>query len=49
MGGWNKFASRINPRFMSMEVFHRNMAFTLYHADQMPLMRDGGYHGGKAG
>ncbi len=39
MGGWNKFGSRINPRFMSMEVFHRNMAFTLYHADQMPLMR----------
>ena len=26
---------------MSMEVFHRNMAFTLYHADQMPLMRMG--------
>ena len=23
---------------MSMELFHRNMAFTLYHADQMPLM-----------
>jgi len=41
MGGWNKFGSRINPRFMSMEVFHRNMAFTLYHADQMPLMRMG--------
>ena len=41
MGGWNKFASRINPRFMSMEVFHRNMAFTLYHADQMPMMSMG--------
>jgi len=41
MGGWNKFGSRVNPRFMSMEVFHRNMAFTLYHADQMPLMRMG--------
>jgi hypothetical protein len=23
---------------MSMELFHRNMAFTLYHADQMPRM-----------
>ena len=41
MGGWNKFGSRVNPRFMSMEVFHRNMAFTLYHADQMPLMSMG--------
>ena len=26
---------------MSMELFHRNMAFTLYHADQMPLVRMG--------
>jgi hypothetical protein len=24
-----------------MELFHRNMAFTLYHADQMPLMQMG--------
>jgi len=41
MGGWQKLTSRINPRFMSMELFHRNMAFTLYHADEMPLMRLG--------
>jgi hypothetical protein len=41
MGGWNKLAGRVNPRFMSMELFHRNMAFTLYHADQMPLMSIG--------
>jgi hypothetical protein len=41
MGGWSKFGSRVNPRFMSMEVFHRNMAFTLYHADQMPLVKMG--------
>ena len=41
MGGWGKFFGRINPRFMSMEAFHRNMAFTLYHADEMPLMRMG--------
>jgi hypothetical protein len=26
---------------MSMEAFHRNMAFTLYHADEMPIMRMG--------
>lgn len=41
MGGWKKFANRINPRFMSVEVFHRNMAFTLYHADQLPIMSMG--------
>ena len=38
MGGWKKLSSRVNPRFMSMELFHRNMAFTLYHADMMPMM-----------
>ncbi len=38
MGGWKKLSNRVNPRFLSMELFHRNMAFTLYHADQMPLM-----------
>jgi hypothetical protein len=38
MGGWKKYAGRIQPRFMNMELFHRNMAFTLYHADEMPLM-----------
>jgi hypothetical protein len=41
LGGWVKLANRVNPRFMSMELFHRNMAFTLYHADQMPLMQAG--------
>lgn len=41
MGGWKKTSGRVNPRFLSMELFHRNMAFTLYHADQMPLMRMG--------
>ncbi|HEX9631235.1 MAG TPA: M14 family metallopeptidase [Gemmatimonadales bacterium] len=38
LGGWKKLFGRVNPRFMSMELFHRNMAFTLYHADQMPRM-----------
>jgi hypothetical protein len=41
LGGWKKLSGRVNPRFMSMELFHRNMAFTLYHADQMPLMQMG--------
>lgn len=38
MGGWGKLSNRVNPRFMSQELFHRNMAFSLYQADQMPLM-----------
>jgi len=42
LGGWKKLSGRINPRFMSMELFHRNMAFTLYHADMMPMMAMGG-------
>jgi hypothetical protein len=41
MGGWKKLSGRVNPRFMSMELFHRNMAFTLYHADMMPIMQMG--------
>jgi hypothetical protein len=41
MGGWKRYSGRVNPRFMGMELFHRNMAFTLYHADQMPLMSMG--------
>ncbi len=41
LGGFKKLSGRVNPRFMSMELFHRNMAFTLYHADQMPLMSMG--------
>lgn len=41
MGGFKKLSGRVNPRFMSMELFHRNMAFTLYHADAMPLMSMG--------
>jgi hypothetical protein len=41
LGGWKKLSGRVNPRFMSMELFHRNMAFTLYHAEQMPMMSIG--------
>jgi len=41
LGGFKKLFDRVNPRFMSMELFHRNMAFTLYHADMMPLMAMG--------
>lgn len=41
MGGFKKLSGRVNPRFVSMELFHRNMAFTLWHADQMPMMSMG--------
>jgi hypothetical protein len=41
IGGWKKYQTRIQPRFMSEEVCHRNMAFSLYQADEMPLMSVG--------
>jgi len=42
MGGvWKKFQGRVPPRFMNEELCHRNMAFTLYQADEMPLIRMG--------
>lgn len=42
MGGeWKKFLGRIPPRFMNEELCHRNMAFSLYQADEMPKMEIG--------
>ncbi|MEX2610992.1 MAG: M14 family zinc carboxypeptidase [Gemmatimonadota bacterium] len=41
LGGWKKLRGRIPPRFMNEELSHRNMAFTLYHADQMPRVELG--------
>ncbi len=41
MGGWKKMRGRVPPRFMNEELSHRNMAFTLYQADEMPLMQMG--------
>jgi len=42
MGGvWKKYQGRVPPRFMNEELCHRNMAFTLYQADEMPLVRLG--------
>ncbi|MGQ9561558.1 MAG: M14 family metallopeptidase [Candidatus Oleimicrobiaceae bacterium] len=38
IGGWRKWSSRVNPSFMLEELCHRNCAFTLYHAEQMPLV-----------
>lgn len=36
IGGFNKYASRVPPAFMLEELCHRNYAFTMYHAAQMP-------------
>ncbi len=42
MGGvWKKDQGRVPPRFMNEELCHRNMAFSLYQADEMPLIRMG--------
>jgi hypothetical protein len=41
IGGWKKTQGRLPPRFMNEELCHRNMAFSLYQADQMPQMRMG--------
>ena len=42
MGGvWKKYQGRVPPRFMNEELCHRNMAFSLYQAAEMPLIRMG--------
>jgi hypothetical protein len=38
IGGWKKDTSRIPPTFMLEELCHRNMAFTLFHAGEMPAL-----------
>jgi hypothetical protein len=40
-GTWSRFQGRVPPRFMNEELCHRNMAFTLYQADEMPLVKIG--------
>jgi len=40
-GSWKKTYGRLPPRFMNEELCHRNMAFTLYQADEMPKMEIG--------
>lgn len=41
VGGWHKYSSRVPPLFMLEELCHRNFAFTVYHADQMPQLAFG--------
>jgi hypothetical protein len=40
-GSWGRFTSRVPPVFMLEELCHRNMAFTLYQADEMPRIELG--------
>ncbi|MEX2215867.1 MAG: M14 family metallopeptidase [Phycisphaeraceae bacterium] len=39
VGGYKKNWTRQPPGFLIEEELHRNMAFTLYHADQMPRVK----------
>lgn len=39
IGGEKKFASRVPPLFKLAETCHRNAAFVLYHADQLPRLK----------
>lgn len=38
IGGFKRGYSRIDPTFILESDAHRNMAFTVYHADQMPKL-----------
>lgn len=38
VGGLNKWSSRITPTFMLEEEAHRNFAFTVFHAGEMPRL-----------
>ena len=41
IGGTKKFSSRVTPPWMLEEGCHRNFAFTMYHADEMPMVEWG--------
>ncbi len=41
VGGGTKYSSRIPPPFMLEEECHRNFAFTVFHAGNMPKLRFG--------
>ena len=41
LGGWKRTYGRVPPRFMTEEMCHRNMAWTLYQADEMPMVKIG--------
>ena len=39
VGGFRKMTGRVPPPFMIEEMLHRNAAFCVFHASQMPLLR----------
>ncbi len=41
VGGTKKYSSRVTPPWMLEEGCHRNFAFTMFHADEMPLLEWG--------
>ncbi len=41
VGGPNKWSSRVTPTFMLEEECHRNFAFTVWHAENMPKLSFG--------
>jgi hypothetical protein len=41
LGGWRRETGRVPPPFMIEELLHRNMAFVLFNAAQMPIVRTG--------
>lgn len=41
IGGTTKYSSRVTPPWMLEEGCHRNFAFTMFHADQMPMVKWG--------
>ncbi|MBX3375727.1 MAG: hypothetical protein KF678_01835 [Phycisphaeraceae bacterium] len=49
IGGLNKWSSRITPTFLLEEECHRNFAFTMFHADQMPVLSFGRTHVARSG
>jgi hypothetical protein len=42
LGGFRKMTSRVPPPFMIEEMLHRNAAFCIFHAAQMPKLSAGG-------
>lgn len=41
IGGTKKYSSRVTPPWMLEEGNHRNFAFTMFHADEMPMVEWG--------
>ncbi len=41
VGGFRKMTGRVPPPFMIEEMLHRNAAFCIFHAEQMPKLRAG--------